>query len=82
MILFAGAAKSGAPSTQISPPESSSSNAGSTILLQSGPPQVVHKSSRSRGGENADVSTSGGGSITTEMREAHQSVAPPAYEEL
>ncbi|EDR05984.1 uncharacterized protein LACBIDRAFT_294728 [Laccaria bicolor S238N-H82] len=71
-----------ASSTQISPPESSSSTAGSSVLLQSGPPRVVHKSSRSRGGETADGSTSGGGSITTEMREAHQNVAPPAYEEL
>lgn len=78
-----GAAKPVIPSTQISPPESSSSNPGSSLLLQSGPPRVVHKSARSHGGETADVSTSGGGSITTEMREAHhQSVAPPAYEEL
>ncbi|EDR05985.1 uncharacterized protein LACBIDRAFT_294729 [Laccaria bicolor S238N-H82] len=70
-----GAAKSGPPSTQISPPESSSSSAGSTVLLQSGPPRVVHKSSRSHGAETVDVSTSGGGSITTEMREARHGLA-------
>ncbi|KIJ93840.1 hypothetical protein K443DRAFT_684192 [Laccaria amethystina LaAM-08-1] len=70
---------------RISTPGSSSSNPGSTMLLQSGPPRVVRKSSRSRGGENADVSTSGvgeGSGIITETREAHQSVAPPAYEVL
>ncbi|EDR03078.1 uncharacterized protein LACBIDRAFT_331846 [Laccaria bicolor S238N-H82] len=55
-------------------------NAGSAVLLQSGPPRVVHKSSRSRGGETADISTSRGNGM--EMREARPSVAPPAYQEL